>query len=302
MILLPGCLPNDRSMLDALCRELQPLSSLASHLRNATVAPAHGSWSDAEREAACCSNDLPAGRELARLSQFASLPTSTAPATVAVASPMHAALGLTDLTATDPELLALSADDSRALCTQADAHLRDEGVQLHFVDPLRWLVTCDRQIEVLCERPEWMTGEALRPSLPRGADARTVELWMNELQMLLYTERVNIDREDRALPPVNVVWLWGFSPLNSGENSAPALPKPDTRWLRAIRNGDVAGWQQAWVDAAPQLLSADAIILGDHRPRLRLTPQTPDVLSRIKSTFGRAPTLAQVLLSLQAAA
>lgn len=305
MILLPGCLPDDHSTLRALCAGLDAHATLASRLRTATVEAFHGSWTDAEREAIHCNSDLPAGRVLARMAPSVAPANSSLSPVVAVATPMHAALALTDLTATEPEQLALSEEDSRVLCAQASAHLRDEGVQFVFVEPLRWLVTCDRQIDVRCERPEWMVGEALRPNLPRGTDARTVERWMNELQMLLFTQPVNIAREDRGLPPVNVVWLWGFSaPEGDGKvgDDTSTLSVPDTRWLQAIRNGDVPSWQQAWLAVEPQLMSAQSIVLGDHRPRLRLTPQAPTLLSRIGSPFRRAPTLAQVLLSLQAPA
>lgn len=304
MILLPGCLPGDSATLRALCEGLPAHAQAASRLGATTVEPCHGSWTDAEREATGCKHDLPVGLELARQAQAHAQMTASTGAgptqTVAVATPVHAALALTDLTATEPEQLALSEDDSRALCVAANAHLRDEGVQLDFVGPLQWLVTCDQPVDVLTERPDWMIGEALRPNLPRGANARMVERWMNELQMLLYTHPVNAAREDRGLPPVNVVWLWGFSPSGESEDDGVALLPPDTRWLRAIRNGDPTSWQQAWADVIPQLLSADSIIIGDHRPRLRLTPSAPTALSRIKSVFGRTPALAQVLQSLQA--
>jgi hypothetical protein len=302
MILLPGCLPGDRPTLQALCAGLPAHSAAASCLGAAKVEACHVSWTDAEREAGHFSGDLPAGRELAHLALKMAPTLALQPQSVAVATPLHAALGLTDLTATEAEQLALSEADSRALCAAASEHLRDEGVQFHFVDSLRWLVTCDRALAVRCERPEWMIGEALRPSLPCGADARTVERWMNELQMLLYTHPANIAREDSGQPPVNVVWLWGFSGLSADAASDPTVSPPDTRWLRAIRHGDVAAWQQAWNDVAPRLLSAGAILIGDHRPRLRLTARAPTVLSRLKSAFHRAPTLAQTLLSLQARA
>lgn len=304
MILLPGCLPGDRSTLQALCEGLDAHIPMASRLGTATVVPCHGSWTDAEREAARCSHDLPTARELsrelARAVHAAAWPDPGSMQALAIATPIHAALALTDLTATGPEQLNLSEEDARALCAAANTHMRDEGLQFYVVEPLRWLVACDRPVNVLSERPDWMIGEALRPNLPRGADARRVERWMNELQMLLYTHPVNIAREDRGLPPVNVVWLWGFSSPGELGRNAPVLPSPDTRWLQAIRDGDASAWQHAWTEVPPRLLAADCIILGDHRPRLRLTPTAPTALSRIKSVFGRAPTLAQVLRTLQA--
>ncbi len=298
MILLPGCLPADRATLAALCKDMDVLPDLATHLRSAVVESFEGTWSDAERSVTGSAGDLPAGRDLARTAPGEIAHLAGQAVVFAVATPMHAALGLTDLAPIDSSTLQLSDEDSRTLCEDADAHLREEGVRLHFVSATQWLLSVDRNMEVLTERPDWMTGEALRPNLPRGKDARTVERWMNELQMLLFTHPVNIAREDRGLPPVNVIWLWGFSPPAGSGVDASALDAANTRWLSAFRNGDIAAWQDAWRDVAARVLAADAIILGDHRPRLRLGPSSPTFFSRFMSRFQPAPKLADVLMNL----
>ena len=163
MLLLPGSMPPDRATLKALCEGLAELPDIASLLQRATEADYSGSWSDAEREASGVSGDLHDGFALAQ----EVLQAGEEAVSVAVATPLHAALGLTDLTPVDPSTLSLSADESRSLCKATDAHMCEEGVRLHFVDGARWLVTCDRPLEVLTERPEWIIGELLRPYLPR---------------------------------------------------------------------------------------------------------------------------------------
>ena len=339
MLLLPGTLPPDRATLKALCDGLSELPDIASLLQRATVAEYSGSWSDAEREASGETGDLRDGVALAQ----DVLQAGDAAASVAVATPLHAALGLTDLTPLDPTKLALSSSESRALCEAADAHMREDGVRLHFVDSARWLIACDRPIEVLTERPEWIIGEPLRPNLPRGRDARLVERWMNEQQMCLHAHPVNIAREERRLPPVNLVWLWGFGPAPSigahrppsppegeglGErgrvaetsmlNALPPSPRsglatsvsrlsPQGRgayrvehgFASAMRNGDSAAWQAAWTSVSPQILAAQTIILGDSRPRLRLTVATSSITSRLRALFKQKATLAEALTQLQ---
>ena len=155
---------------------------------------------------------------------------------------------------------------------------------------------------MLTERPEWLIGEPLRPNLPRGKDARPVERWMNELQMLLFTHPVNIAREDHGLPPINVVWLWGFGdarkslPVRADEE---ATSKAAPTHLSALRNGDIAGWQRAWADISSDIQAADSILLGDARPALRLTPRAPSVGSRFRALFKRKATFDEVLAALQ---
>ncbi len=315
MLLLPGSLPPDRATLKALCDGLAALPEIASRLQGAIVAEYSGSWSDAEREAAGESGDLCDGEALARQM----LQVRDGSLSIAVATPLRAALGLTDLTPVDPSTLSLSADESDALCKAADAHMRADGVRLHFVDAARWLVSCNQTIDVLTERPDWIVGEMLRPNLPRGRDARLVERWMNELQMLLHAHPVNMAREERRLPPVNLVWLWGFgsasivdallppSPRNPLATSVSRLSRQGSvatnhvehGFAIAMRNGDLVAWQGRWANVSREILSAQTIILGDGRPRLRVTPAVPSVIARLISAFKRKATLAEVLTQLQ---
>ena len=340
MLLLPGSLPTDRATLKASCEGLAELSETASLLQRATVAEYSGSWSDAEREASGDSGDLNDGVALAQLAT----PLDDEAVSVAIATPIHAALGLTDLTPIDPSKLSLSADESRLLCEASDMHMHEDGVRLHFVDAARWLVTCNLAVDVLTERPDWIIGELLRPNLPRGRDARLVERWMNELQMLLHAHPVNIAREEKRLPPVNLVWLWGFgsaskvsallppSPLvgeRLGERgsvagtSIPTPPSPSPRsplttsvsrlspqgrgatnyvehgFARALREGDLSAWQATWANVSREILSAHTVILGDSRPRLRLTVATPSITERLLSPFKRKLGLTEALTKLQ---
>lgn len=295
MLLLPGSLPPDRATLNALCDGLAALPEIAASLQGATIAEYSGSWSDAEREASGDAGDLRDGVALAQ----DVLQAGDDAVSVAIATPLHAALGLTDLTPLDPSTLSLSADESHALCRAADAHMRADGVGLHFVDAARWLVSCNREVDVLTERPEWIIGELLRPNLPRGGDARLVERWMNELQMLLHTHPVNIAREARRLPPVNLVWLWGFGANVARKSVARPGISLGVEMLHAARNGAISLWQEAWTKQAPSLLTASSIIMGDSRPRLRLTAATPSIAARLVWPFKRKVTLAEALTKLQ---
>ena len=334
MLLLPGSLPADRATLKALCAGLNASANVAARLSAATVKPFSGSWSDAEREALGLTGDLCDGQALAAL-------TPSGANKFAVASPLHAALGLTDLTPLDPSLISLSEQESRALCEAADQHLSVDGVRLSFIDTNTWLVTFADEISVLTERPDWMIGEPLRPNLLRGKDARLIERWMNELQMLLFSHPVNLAREERGLSPINVVWLWGFgstlplresavlpplplagegrgeggrgiskvgevalslTPVASGDKivaTTPARGRGEQNHLTALRNGNVPAWQNAWQSLSSEILSADSIILGDSRPRLRVTPRKPSAMSKLAAFFQRKPTLEEVLATLQ---
>jgi hypothetical protein len=298
MLLLPGSLPADRGTLKALCERLPANAPLAAWMRSCDVEAFDGSWGDAER--ACLA------RSQSATSSASVNPANPAPAAFAsfassaLASPLHAALGLTDVTPSDPSLLQLADDDSRLLCNAVDALMREEGVHIEYVEALRWRVECEREIEVLTERPDWIIGESLRPNLPRGRDARLVERWMNEMQMLLFNHPVNEARQNRGLPAINMIWLWGFVATTSAVR-IEARPNHDaaydTRMLTAFRNGDLPSWQRAWSELTPRILASDVVIIGDSRPRLKLTAKPASFASKIASIFV-APRLADVLLSL----
>ncbi|MBC7709076.1 MAG: hypothetical protein H7203_03375 [Rhizobacter sp.] len=330
MLLLPGSLPADRATLKALCLKLEAPANIAAWLRTSLVEPFSGSWSSAEREALGLTGDLGDGQKLAEMLSHRDLEANQ----YAVATPLHAALGLTDLTPIDPALIALNEIESRALCDAADAHLAVDGVRLFFADANTWLVRCASEINVLSERPDWLIGEPLRPNLPRGKDARLVERWMNELQMLLFAHPVNAAREERGLPAINVVWLWGFGPVpplpqagegwseggralattartpgaGAGAGADKIVPaSPDCGsgahasldFVTALRNGNVSAWQNAWQARSTEILAADSIILGNSRPRLRLTPRKASTVAKLTAVFRRQPTLTDVLSTLQ---
>ncbi len=338
MFLIPGSLPIDRVTLKALSENLPTHSEIAKWIQACEVEQFGGSWGDAER----LSDSLPfmrtsvTGVALPPTIETTTIPHLTSPLkgeepaprlatteTVATASPLQAALGLSDLTPLDPSKLQLTDDESRALCEAADALMREEGVRIEFVEATQWRVSCDREIEVLTERPDWIIGESLRPNLPRGRDARLVERWMNELQMLFFNHPVNEARTARGLLVVNMVWVWGFLPHVSepsdvarGSGARPgthdiqpgrAVASPgystgyDTRMLAALRSGDLPTWQRGWGELSERITISNAIVVGDSRPRFILSKPTrsPSITKKISSLFVRQSTLAYALQSLQ---
>ena len=123
------------------------------------------------------------------------------------------------------------------------------------------------------------------------------------------------------MPPINVVWLWGFGANNPNDqiinvgaapprptdvvsnvgrgSAAPTISPPHFDHLHALRNGNVRAWQNAWQKRSSEILSTDAIILGDSRPRLRVTPRKASAIKKITALFQRKTTLENALATLQ---
>ena len=51
------------------------------------------------------------------------------------------------------------------------------------------------------------------PYLPTGKDGKQWHTVLNEMQILLHTAQVNIERERRGDLPINSLWFWGSGRL-----------------------------------------------------------------------------------------
>jgi hypothetical protein len=272
----------------ALCETLEPHRELARRLEDAKVEPIEGTWTDAWRASLNLDIDIPFAAAHERTRE-----ETKDVQTIAVAKPLAATLGLTDLSVLDDEQVRLSDDDSRALCEAANEHLAQDGMSLRFVDSETWFVASNQAIEVLTEYPTFIVGENLRQFLPRGRDARVVERWMNELQMLFFNHPVNAARQANGLPPINFVWLYGFSKADA---EPIAAEMPTTLFSDTLKRGDVSAWRAAWKTLEPQIMNSDGVILGDAFPQLKLTFQPTK--KGLLSWFAKKPTLAEVLMRL----
>ncbi len=74
-------------------------------------------------------------------------------------------------------------------------------------DPARWYT--DLKTPARTRSPFAANGRSVSRFLPVGDGARTLQQIMNDVQMLLHEHPVNNAREQRGLPPINSVWLWG---------------------------------------------------------------------------------------------
>ena len=54
-----------------------------------------------------------------------------------------------------------------------------------------------------------VAGRDIHPYLPSGKDAKAWHVALNEIQILLHTAAVNVERESRGQLPINSVWFWG---------------------------------------------------------------------------------------------
>jgi len=134
----------------------------------------------------------------------------------------------------------LARGDADTLCQAVNAHFAG-AIELRAIDPSRWCVRLEAEIDVGDEPPLEMAG--------REATKRPGDALLTEIQMLLHSHAVNEAREARGEPAVNSLWFWGAGRL-------PA--RTQSRWQSVASADPLALGLARLANAAAGALPADA--------------------------------------------
>lgn len=166
----------------------------------------------------------------------------------------HWQVDLSDVVLGEPAQTQLSAAESQSLRDAAQPLFEEDGIRLHASAlPGRWLARGELFRGLPSASLDRAIGQSISQWSPITDAGKPLRRLQNEMQMLLYTERVNDERTTRGLPPINSFWL-------SGTGALPALIAPQgaaptvVDLLRApALHDDGGGWAAAWsaVDAGP---------------------------------------------------
>ena len=157
-------------------------------------------------------------------------------------TPCHWEPGQTRVTLRDPQALDLHEDESRALLAAMQPYFAEDGLALHYEQPLRWLVSGEPLRGLATAMPGRVIGRNVAPWLPASPLLRRLQ---NEMQMLLYTHAVSEARAERGALAVNSLWFGGSGALAAMPAPAQELLVFDDLAQPAVR-GDWAAWAQAW--------------------------------------------------------
>jgi hypothetical protein len=147
----------------------------------------------------------------------------------------------------------LLADDAILQVTQAEADqlaaelieaYANDGWILKAARPDRWYLKPPSIPEIRTAPLPAVVGRNVHDYLPQGEDGKAWCTILNEIQILLHTARINVDREQRGALPINSLWFWGGG----------KLPEPQR-----------VGWSKVWTDEPVSLALA----------RLSQTPTAP---------------------------
>ncbi len=216
-------------------------------------------------------------------------------------TPSHWELGQARVTLRDPQALDLRPDESQALLAAMQPYFDEDGILLHYEQPLRWLAQGEPLRGLVSATPQRVIGRDVAPWLPASPLLRRLQ---NEMQMLLYTHAVTAARSERGALAVNSFWLSGSGALAEAPGRPPPLQVLEAL-TPAARQGDWAAWAQAWAVLDAQLQPLQQALDAGQDVRLTLcseltarhyTPTARGLLARLRARI-RPARLSEILLA-----
>ncbi|RIX73596.1 hypothetical protein [Acidovorax cavernicola] len=167
-------------------------------------------------------------------------------------------VGIDDVALGDPSAIEIDADESMALFAAAEPFFEEDGIALYPSDtPGRWLACAPIFDGLATASIDRAVGYPISQWSPLGDASRPLRRLQNEMQMLLYTQRVNDERTARGVPPINSFWLSGTGVLKDDALPSPPAartPVVDLALRDAALRDDGLAWAAAW-----QALDAGAV-------------------------------------------
>jgi hypothetical protein len=150
------------------------------------------------------------------------------------ASPVHLRPDGDGLLLFDTGVLELTLDDANQLADLVQEHFSDRGWRIEVYDAQRWYLGLEAEPDIQTSALSDVIGRNIDKFLPRGKDAVAWHAMMNEVQMLLYTAKVNMLREGRGQLPINGLWLHGggsYQPIEQAVYAAVFANDPLARGM-----------------------------------------------------------------------
>ena len=217
----------------------------------------------------------------------------------AVITPCHWAVQSQHITMLSPSALNLQDEESRALLGAMQPFFAEDGIDLMYDTPTRWLARGAVFAGLSTASPYRVIGSGEGKSvdswLPRADAAKSLCRLQQEMQMLLYTHPLTDARSERGELAVNSFWVSGTGAMTAdslSRKSSPAVTSINT--LRdAAMNADWAAWARAWAQLdANECAALLAIIANKQSASLTLcgerTAQVYGDLSAFNGAFESA--------------
>lgn len=166
----------------------------------------------------------------------------------------HWSVGREHASLSDPQSLGIKEEESDELLHSMQPYFDSEGITLQAARPGHWLGRGEvfDQATASLDR---VIARNVDPWLPCGPSARLLRRLQNEMQMLLYTHRVNQARAEQGQPDINSLWFSGSGRLPAQSKVPPGLHLTRTLAAPALSE-DAPAYARAWAQLDSQLIAA----------------------------------------------
>lgn len=125
------------------------------------------------------------------------------------ADPVHLRAERDHLILFDARVLDIVPEEAQVLVAEFNAAFGADGWRLEAATPERWYLALVEDPGIRTHSLREVAGHNPYAFLPYGAKSARWRRFLNEVQMLFHTSRVNGAREERGEPALNSVWFWG---------------------------------------------------------------------------------------------
>ena len=203
----------------------------------------------------------------------------------------------------DPDVVGITEAESLALLEAARPFFQEDGIAVRRSGtPGRWLARGELFRTLPTASVDRVAGQSIADWAPLSDALKPVRKLQNEMQMLLYTQRVNDDRVASGAQPINSFWLSGTGSVSKDFKEAKAQPSVIETLRKPALADDAAAWTAAWqaLDAGPlaELLAActrgepvTLTLCGDRAAR-SFVPRTGSLFGRLKRLLNRTQATA----------
>lgn len=129
------------------------------------------------------------------------------------ADPVHLQPNRDQLILTGSDTLNITAKQANRLQAEISEVYAEDGWLFKAPRPSRWYLKPPRTPELRTTPLADVIGRDIHPYLPQGRDGKMWHSTLNEIQILLHTSAVNVEREQAGELPINSLWFWGGGTL-----------------------------------------------------------------------------------------
>ena len=211
-------------------------------------------------------------------------------------TPVHWRVGADAVHLAHPLDLDLDEPTSRALFDALRPWFESEGFALAWGAPLRWYAAHACLANLVTASLDRAIGRNVDGWLPAQPEAKLIRRLQNEVQMLLYTQALNAEREARGAAVVNSFWLSG---CGTALSEATVDVRIDDRLARPALAEDWPAWRDAWARLDADVIARQAftqLTLCGERASVTLVPRAPSAWQRLRGMFAAPRGAARSLL------